>query len=97
MSILKADNAISDELYKLAPTGSRPGILYGLPKVHKPYVSLRPTVSSINSHSFPLVKFLVPLLHPISTNQYTTHDDNEIVMAIVLMLLCFLPIQYTFG
>ena len=55
---LKADNVISDELHtKLAPTGSRPGILYGLPKVHKPFVPLRPIVSSVNSHSFPLAYF----------------------------------------
>ena len=55
LSKLKADNVISDELYnKLAPTGSRPGILYGLPKVHKPSVPLRPIVSSINSLFFPV-------------------------------------------
>ena len=31
---LKNDLVISEELYKkLAPTGSRPGILYGLPKI----------------------------------------------------------------
>ena len=103
---LKADNVISNELYnKLAPTGSRPGILYGLPKVHKPFVPLRPIVSSINSHSFPLAKFLVPLVRPISTNQYATHDifsfvkellqlkfDNEIVMASF-----HVTSQHTFG
>ena len=50
LSKLKVDNVINDELYnKLAPTGSRPGILYGLPKVHKPSIPLRPIVSSINS------------------------------------------------
>ena len=83
------------ELYnKLAPTGSRPGILYCLPKVLTPSIPLRPIVSPINSHFFPTAKYLVPLLRPISTNQYTIHDtftfvkdlfqqifDNEILMA----------------
>ena len=40
------------ELYNnLAPTGSRPGILYGLPKVLKPSIPLRPIVSTINSRA----------------------------------------------
>ena len=64
---------------KLAPTGSRPGILYGLPKVDKPSIPLRPFVSSISSHSFPLAKYLVPLFRPISINQYTIHDTFSFV------------------
>ena len=90
----RANKVISDVLYnKLAPTGSRPGMLYGLSQVHKPSIPLRPIVSSINSHCYPLAKYPVFLLRPISINQYTIHDrfafvrklfqqknDNEIVM-----------------
>ena len=40
---LKKDSAISDDTYnELHASGSNPGILYGLPKIHKPNVPLRP-------------------------------------------------------
>ena len=75
ISKLSKSKVISNELFsKLAPTGSRPGILYGLPKVCKPNIPLRPIVSSINSHSFNIAKFLVPLLRPISVSQYSIND-----------------------
>ena len=47
----------------------------GYPKfMHKPNIPLRPTVSSINSRSFNIAKFLVPLLRPISVSQYSIID-----------------------
>ena len=77
LSKLKADNVINDELYnKLAPTGSKPGISYGLPRVHKPSIPLRPIVPSINSHSFPLAKYLVPL-SPFSTWRICSREQNK--------------------
>ncbi|XP_069977670.1 uncharacterized protein [Penaeus vannamei] len=39
-------------------SGSRPGCLYGLPKVHKTGTPLRPIVSSINTFNYNLAKFL---------------------------------------
>ena len=92
---LNKSKVISNEIFsKLAPTGSRPGILYGLPKVHKPNIPLRPIVSSINSHSFNIAKLLVPLFLPISVSQYLINDtfsflqelfeqkfNNNVVMA----------------
>jgi hypothetical protein len=60
---LKNNGVISEEIYKkLVPTGSRPGILYGLPKIHKHGVPLRPILSAIKSHSYGIAKFLVSLL-----------------------------------
>ena len=87
---LNKSKVISNELFsKLAPTGPRPGILYGLPKVHKPNIPLRPIVSSINSHSFNIAKFLVPLLRPISVSHafsflqelFEQKFNNNVVMA----------------
>jgi hypothetical protein len=55
---LKNNGVISEEIYKkLVPTGSRPGILYGLPKIHKHGIPLRPILSAIKSHSYSLAKF----------------------------------------
>jgi hypothetical protein len=69
---LKNEELISDD--ELTPIGSRPGILYGLPKVHKPNFPLRPIISAIGTRAYKLAKFLVPLLRPFSTNSYTISD-----------------------
>jgi hypothetical protein len=40
--------------------------LYGLPKVHKPDIPLRPIVSSIGSPCYALVGFLCKILCPLA-------------------------------
>ena len=61
------------------PCGSCPGIVYGLAKVHKPVAdrcpSLPPILSAINISSYKLVKFVVPLLTPLASNDYTIKDS----------------------
>ena len=52
---------------ELCPTGTRIGILYGLPKIHKSSIPLRPILSSINHYSYKIAKFFIPFLTPIST------------------------------
>ena len=42
--------------------------------MHKPSVPHRLIVSSINSHSFNIAKFLVPLFRPISVSQYSINE-----------------------
>jgi hypothetical protein len=64
---LKSNEIISEHLSKeLNPICSRLGIMYGLPKVHKPNFPLRPIISAIGTLSYKLAKFLVPLLRPFS-------------------------------
>jgi len=60
-------------------SGSRPGCLYGLPKVHKTGTPLRPIVSSINTFNYNLAKFLVKIIEPLTTNEYTTANTLEFV------------------
>ena len=51
LATLKKSESITPETYdKLYLTGSRIGILYGLPKVHKNNVPLRPILSCINNY-----------------------------------------------
>ena len=70
------NGTISEPVYnKLFPSGSRPGILYGLPKVHKVGVPLRPILSSIGTHAYALAKFLVQLLRPFSSGNYMVSDS----------------------
>lgn len=62
---------------KLIPTGSRPGILYGLTKVHKDNCPERPILSAIGTTGYEIAKFLVHILEPITTNQYTVKDSFQ--------------------
>ena len=87
---LKSNDIISEHLSKeLNPIGSRPGIMYGLPKVHKPNFPLTPMISAIGTHSYKLAKFFVPLLSPFSTNTFTFVKElrelkintNDVIMA----------------
>ena len=64
---------------KICPSGSKPSILYGQAKVHKPVKdncpSLRPILSVIGTRTYDLAKFLVPILKPLTENEYTVHDS----------------------
>ena len=57
---LNKSGALTDEqCQELSPTGYCPGILYGLPKIHKPNITIRPILSAIGRHLYKLAKFLV--------------------------------------
>ena len=64
---------------KICPEGSRPGILYGNPKIHKPVVDnlpkFRPILSAINTPGYNLAKFLIPILEPLTHNEFTIKDS----------------------
>ena len=80
---LKSLNFLSADVYKkLLIYGSGPGILYGLPKVHKTDFSskfqLRPIFAGCsNTPSFGLANYLVPVLAHLTTNQYTVNNSYE--------------------
>ena len=94
---LKEKQQISEKKYKdLHPVGSRPGILYGRAKIHKPIEDgvppFRPILSDIGTPTYKLGKFFVPLLAPLTSNEYTIKDsfsfaeellsfDSNLVMA----------------
>ena len=72
--------SLSEETYnKLRPVGTRLGILYGLCKVHKASVNgsppFRPILNAINTPTYKLAKYLVPLLSSLPTNEYTVSDS----------------------
>ena len=57
------------------------GVLYGLAKVHKQLVHIcppfRPILSAIGTPTYNIAKFLVPILKPLTTNDYTLKDTFE--------------------
>ncbi|XP_047475990.1 uncharacterized protein LOC125029855 [Penaeus chinensis] len=80
--------SINENIYNfLMTSGSRPGLLYGLPKVHKPNIPLRPIISSIGTFNYNTAKFLVPIISPLTTNQYTVENSTTFVNEIISLKL----------
>ncbi|XP_057293867.1 uncharacterized protein LOC130622418 [Hydractinia symbiolongicarpus] len=82
------NNYIDETTYKkLCPSGSNPGVLYGLAKVHKPCVNgvpkFRPILSAIGTPTYKLAKFLVPKLVSLTINDYTVKDSFSFASEIV--------------
>ena len=86
--MLKHEDQVNRYLYKLCQeiidkplqdhlhlSSSHPGILYGLPKIHKMSIPLRPILSSIGTCGYKIAKFLVPILEPITSNHFTVRDS----------------------
>ncbi|XP_072028106.1 uncharacterized protein [Amphiura filiformis] len=66
---LKEKKSIDQNLYdKLRPSACVVPCIYGLPKVHKASVPVRPIVSSIGSVCYSLARFLADLLSPLVGN-----------------------------
>ena len=63
LTSIKAEGGIDENTYKrLYPTGAEPPKYYGLPKVHKPGMPLRPIISSIGSVTHATAKELSRIL-----------------------------------
>lgn len=76
LSKLKSIGTISKDIYSsLYATGTAPGILYGLAKTHKPNIPLRPILAAYKTAMYNLAKFLVPLIQPYTTNQYSLKNS----------------------
>src|SRR5215469_1292483 len=74
--LLKKSTLSEDICKQLSPSGSRPPRLYGLPKIHKEGVPLRPIVSNIGAPTYQLSKHLAGLLSPL-TGKSTHHVKNS--------------------
>ena len=68
LRMLEEDNVINRVFYhRLSPGESRPCI-YGLPKIHKEGIPLRPIVSGTHSVTYNLSKYLATILSPLVGN-----------------------------
>ena len=73
---IKSEGRLEDHIYKrIYPTGASSPKLYGLPKIHKKNIPLRPIVSSQGSVSYGVAKDLARILKPLSGN--TIHQVNN--------------------
>ena len=86
---LKNLKLLSEDLYReLHVSGSSPGVLYGLPTVHKSNFGLcfpfRPTIAAYNTPSFNLAKVLVDILNPFTHNDFTVANSHSFISEITV-------------
>ena len=68
---LEKEGKISEKEYELIyARGSRPGILYGSPKFHKPVITNCPKFRPILS----TMEHLVPIFSLLTSNEFSVHD-----------------------
>jgi hypothetical protein len=75
IKLLKKSSLPEDLRKRLQPSGSRAPRLYGLPKIHKEGVPLRPIVSNIGAPTYQLAKQLTALLNQLTGNLH--HVKNS--------------------
>ena len=78
---LKKKGCIDKKTYdEIRPSGSKAGVLYGLPKVHKENAPIRPIISSIGTYNYNLASFLDKLIKPtLSISKYILKDSFDFV------------------
>lgn len=78
---LTKKNEIPPEVYKeLYPCGSRAGVMYGLPKIHKNGAPIRPIISAIGTYNYKLAKYLDTILKPlVSEDSFIIKDTFDFV------------------
>ena len=89
----KSGSLTTDQYKKIKAIGSRPGILYGLCKVHKAIIDvcppLRPILSAIGTPSYKLAKFSVPKLSSIRFNEFTVKDSFTLLKKLYIRMVNF--------
>lgn len=77
---MKNEEYLTEQEYRyIKPVGSIPARLYGLPKVHKENIPLRPIVSCIQSYNYRLGKFLAGIIKPIRGSTYSLKNTDAFV------------------
>ncbi|CAF3279221.1 unnamed protein product [Rotaria sp. Silwood2] len=83
------EGTISKDFYNLAkPFGSIPGRLYGLPKVHREDIPLRPIVSAIRTFNYGLGKALSQLLSQFIEKKNMIRDSFSFVKELLALPKC---------
>ena len=84
---LNSSGSLSDKQYKKnKAVGSRPGVLYGLCKVHKAIdvcSPFTPILSAIGTPTYKIARFLVSILSCLTINEFTVKDSFSFAKKIV--------------
>ena len=78
------------EYKRIYPSSSRPGLFFGLAKVHKlkngctnvNELPLRPVISNIGTATYEISKYLASLLQPIAKSEFTIDSTKDFVQKI---------------
>ena len=78
---IKAECGLHEDTYRrLYPTAAVPSKFYGLPKIHKPGIPLRPIVSSIGAATYNTAKELAKILKPlVGMSVHQVHNTRDFV------------------
>ena len=81
MKNIKAEGGLNEETYRrLYPTGAVSPKFYGLPKVHKPGIPLRPIVSITGTATYNTAKELSRILEPlVGSSIHHVHNTRDFV------------------
>ena len=81
---IKAEGGIDDNIYRrLYPTGAVPPKYYGLPKVHKPGMPLRPIISSVESVTHATAKELGRIIKPlVGSSVHHVQNNRDFLQSI---------------
>ena len=84
LKAIKTEGGIDETLYKrLYPTVAGSPKFYGLPKIHKEGIPLRPIVSSIGAASYETSKELARILKPqVEKSIYHVHNTQDFIQQI---------------
>ena len=83
--------------YQLLVSGSSLGILYGLPKIHKEEVPIRPILSACNTPAYNIAKYLVPIISPLTKNEYTVPSTFQFAKEVCNLNFSLEPSEITFA
>ena len=77
LGVLRDHKLIDQQQYlKLKPTGSQPPRFYGLPKIHKDGIPVRPIVSYTGTPLYEVSKYIAEILKPYG-KQKEQHTNNS--------------------
>ena len=78
---IKAEGGLKEEDYrKMYPTGAVSPKYYGLPKIHKPGIPLRPIISSTGTVTYNTAKELAKILKPlVGLSSHHVHNTKDFI------------------
>ena len=85
--LVESNSRTEKNWYLLKTVGSGSSVMYSLCKVHKVSVEncppFRPILLALNTPTYKIAKFLVPILKPLATNEFTVKDSFHFAEEIV--------------